>query len=88
MVATSEMPQYQCYKKVHALKIAKWNVYGECANFWLEGGRSASHPKEMVARYEPKIGDYYVIYDDGYASVSPAAAFEAGYTLISAPVAE
>jgi len=24
-------------------------------------------------------GDYYVVYDDGYASISPREAFEAGY---------
>jgi len=27
-------------------------------------------------------GDYYVVYEDGYKSISPAKAFEEGYTLI------
>lgn len=31
------------------------------------------------AQHRPKIGDYIVIYDDGYMSVSPATAFENGY---------
>ncbi len=33
----------------------------------------------MTARYQPKAGDYWVIYEDGYQSISPKAAFEAGY---------
>jgi hypothetical protein len=36
-----------------------------------------------LAKHEPQVGGYLVIYDDGYYSYSPAAAFEAGYTLIS-----
>jgi hypothetical protein len=28
------------------------------------------------------LGDYAVIYEDGYKSVSPKAAFEDGYTLV------
>jgi hypothetical protein len=31
-------------------------------------------------RHKPSSGGYYVVYDDGYASFSPAQAFEAGYT--------
>lgn len=36
----------------------------------------------VFARGNPRIGDYLVIYDDGYASFSPAAAFEGGYSLL------
>ncbi len=35
---------------------------------------------KMFARYTPVVGDYYVVYDDGYASISPAKAFEEGYS--------
>ena len=31
-------------------------------------------------RGRPDVGDYVVIYEDGYKSWSPAAAFEAGYS--------
>lgn len=34
---------------------------------------------KMFARYRPVEGDYYVVYDDGYASISPRQAFEDGY---------
>lgn len=33
----------------------------------------------MIERFTPVIGDYYVVYDDGYASFSPKKAFEEGY---------
>jgi hypothetical protein len=34
---------------------------------------------KMFSRYRPIEGDYYVVYDDGYASISPRAAFLEGY---------
>lgn len=36
----------------------------------------------MFVRYQPVAGDYYVVYDDDYASISPAKAFEEGYDRI------
>ena len=33
-------------------------------------------------KHEPKVGGYFVVYDDGYKSWSPADAFEGGYTRI------
>jgi hypothetical protein len=35
-----------------------------------------------IAKHNPQVGGYFVEYDDGYHSFSPAEAFEAGYTLI------
>jgi hypothetical protein len=32
------------------------------------------------ATYSGDIGGYYVVYEDGYKSFSPASAFENGYT--------
>jgi hypothetical protein len=34
-----------------------------------------------LAKHEPAVGGYFVLYDDGYQSFSPAKAFEDGYTL-------
>ncbi len=39
--------------------------------------------REYVRKHEPQAGGYYVVYQDGYKSWSPADAFEEGYTLIS-----
>ncbi|MEE8411370.1 MAG: hypothetical protein V3S47_02625 [Acidobacteriota bacterium] len=33
-----------------------------------------------IDRHHPKVGGWYVLYEDGYESFSPAEAFEAGYT--------
>lgn len=38
----------------------------------------------MFARYRPVPGDYWVEYDNNYASISPRAAFEAGYRRLDA----
>jgi hypothetical protein len=37
---------------------------------------------EYMNRHKPQVGGYYVVYDDGYISYSPAKAFEDGYTRI------
>ena len=87
-----EMPLYQCYKKVHALKIARIEVGldektgkpGSCA---LVFGREERFEPiqvgvEYLSKHKPKAGGYYVVYKDGYKSFSPAEVFEEGYTLI------
>jgi hypothetical protein len=35
---------------------------------------------EFVAKHKPEVGGYFVVYEDGYTSFSPAKAFEEGYT--------
>jgi hypothetical protein len=37
---------------------------------------------DYVKKHNPQAGGYWVQYEDGYESFSPAAAFESGYTLI------
>lgn len=39
---------------------------------------------DFMRRNKPEVGGYYVVYEDGYKSYSPAKAFEDGYSLISA----
>jgi len=73
-----EMPRYQSHKKVWALKIA--SVNGHRLTFADEGYAPLLVDAPMFARYTPVPGDYYVVYDDGYKSISPAKAFEEGYT--------
>ena len=43
----------------------------------LDDGDTVVHPQGT--NYLPKVGDYYVVYEDSYASLSPKAAFENGY---------
>lgn len=40
---------------------------------------------EWLHEKRAEAGGYYVLYDDNYASFSPAKAFEEGYTALSDP---
>ena len=92
MIDTSQMPQYLCHKKVHALRIKVVSV--DYANLLdpksIVGGVlefEENHPPiEVDADYlmakKPQVGGYYVVYEDGYPSYSPAKAMQDGYTLI------
>ena len=85
-----EMPCYVCHKKVWALKIAKIVRDGAGEPRDSDGSAIITPVEEgyapfrvdaaYVAKHKPQIGGYYVVYDDGYKSWSPAQAFEEGYT--------
>jgi hypothetical protein len=84
-----EMPQYQCHKKVWALKIKaiiNSPPDGEEGGAALEiedyGYAPVTVSSEYITKHKPEAGGYYVVYDDGYKSFSPAKAFNDGYTLI------
>lgn len=82
----SEMPRYQCHKQVRALKIRAVvsTIHGPTLDFTDRPDDALVVGEAWVARHRPEAGGYYVVYEDGYASFSPAAAFESGYTLIPA----
>lgn len=90
--AEAELPRYQSHKKVWALKIAGIIRDGDGEDRDSDGsamitpyeGRYAPFKvdAEYMAKHKPQVGGYYVLYDDGYKSWSPAEAFEAGYTRI------
>jgi hypothetical protein len=92
MNASAEMPRYRCHKEVHALKIAEVHYFSPAAGtanhgrLLFEDDRYASMDvtPEWVAKHDPKAGGYFVVYEDGYSSFSPAEAFESGYTRIEA----
>lgn len=77
-----EMPKYKCHKEVHALKIAMIEPHGSGALITPadEGFAPFDVDSHFMAKHAPEPGGYYVVYDDGYKSFSPAEAFEAGYT--------
>lgn len=43
---------------------------------------SVTVSEDYVKKHQPKVGGYYVRYEDGYESFSPAEAFEGGYKKI------
>ena len=93
--ALTEMPKYQSHKIVHALKIKSIEQDIDRAkreNRESDGGAYIV-PEESgfaefkvdynyVKKHNPQVGGYYVVYEDGYKSWSPAEAFEKGYTKI------
>lgn len=76
----AQMPQYQCHKKVGALKIAK--LEGNLLTPAEAGFAPFVVEKEYLRKHNPEVGGYYVVYADGYKSYSPAKPFEEGYTLV------
>lgn len=85
-----EMPIYQSHKKVWALKIKEIVVDGGGTDNESDGSamitpeESAYSPFKVDSSYmhkhNPEVGGYYVVYEDGYKSWSPAGAFEGGTT--------
>lgn len=79
------MPRYKCHKEVDALKVAGYAVQEDGSillTFEEEGFAPVTVPSSFARGRQDLTGGYYVVYDDGYASWSPAAAFEAGYTRV------
>ncbi len=81
------MKKYKCHKEVHAAKIVSLTkmLHDHVQEMLLEG--EFENDKVLVdrvwlAKHQPEVGGYYVEYEDGYTSYSPAEAFEAGYTEI------
>lgn len=72
------LPVYQCFKRVRAAQIV--NITPNTLD--LRGGIFIEVSTEWLTKHTPHIGGYYVVYDDGYASFSPASAFESGYVRI------
>lgn len=84
--AQVQMPQYQSHKKVWALKIKEVRITSdgsmvlqfENPKFGVRGYPIEQHANRPV----PIAGMYFVQYESGYFSFSPAKEFEEGYTLI------
>jgi len=80
-----EMPRYVSHKKVWALQISTINrmTPGKVILSFKEKGYAPLTFDDndlLFARYAPIQGDFYVVYADGYKSLSPRKAFLEGYT--------
>jgi hypothetical protein len=81
----TEMPRYVSHKKVWALEIATINrtVPGKVTLSFVDKGYAPitfDEADPLFARYSPIQRDFYVVYGDGYKSLSPRKAFVEGYT--------
>ncbi len=92
------LPSYRSHKVVQAMKIAGVLRLEEQAigsdkktvSYLLtaEGLPSMSVSQTWHDQHSPEVGGYYVCYEDGYISYSPAKAFEEGYTEVGQDVTE
>ena len=80
------LPRYRCHKEVWALKINFIRPSGDGEHTHLVPENTEYAPiavsTQWMAKHGPVEGGYWVQYEDGYTSYSPAAAFEEGYTLL------
>lgn len=81
------LPKYGCHKEVWALKIKKLVLVpdGSGAVVLTPVGDYAPFVvlRAYIAKHNPQPGGYWVRYEDGYESYSPAVAFELGYTRVN-----
>jgi hypothetical protein len=88
IISKESLPLYQSIKKVRGAKIAliigsldvsdvrlTLEVGSELMDFDVSG--------TYMLKHNPTVGGYYVLYEDGYESFSPADAFEKGNVLIN-----
>jgi len=82
MAPELNLTAFRCHKVVRAARIVRAD-YG--AGLVVVEDAAGQHVpltnrRDLMHRRIPVEGDYYVAYGDGYDSISPRAAFEAGYT--------
>lgn len=80
------MPKYRSHKEVRALQIdhiEEGNIWNPWVIHFVDKGITPKNvDAKMFVHYFPHRGDYLVIDDVGYESISPQAVFESGYTRI------
>jgi len=85
-------PVYQSDTLVQAIKIGAIGLELPEGESLITKGKWMIHPEDQsfkpfqvsqsfIKKHDPCQGGYYVIYQDGYTSYSPAQAFEEGYKL-------
>ena len=82
----SFLGEYKCHKVVRAGKITGINPRGAGNGQVLlhfENGSSTNVNSAWIKRHNAVLGGYFVVYEDGYTSFSPAKPFEEGYSHVS-----
>ena len=76
----NELPQYKCHKVVRAGRIH--SCIGGVLSVQVGNAKAVVEfdvGREWVKKHQPERDGYFVVYEDGYQSYSPANVFEAGY---------
>lgn len=79
------LPKWRSHKVVEGFKIASivYNANGGATLYAKDPAVYVEVDQKYLDRYRPEINHYYALYKDGYESLSPADAWESGYTLLS-----
>lgn len=86
----SRLDKYECHKVVRAAKLlAVEEVHlleGFPVRLTFDAEELAQYdvPLDWISSKGAHAGGYFVVYEDGYESFSPAKAFEEGYSLLAA----
>ena len=89
MTSSAKLPRWQSHKVVEADKIVEVSSREPSQSngariVWLLACGVRIHASDTLLNRVPKglpsLGGYYVRYEDGFESWSPARAFEEGYT--------
>ncbi len=83
----SDLPLYDCHKQVRALQIMSVDHgFDGVVIYFVEAGYlKVKHDLDFAQRHSDvlKPGNYYMLYKDGYVSISPEKAFVDGYSLVA-----
>ena len=83
-----DAPNYLCTKQVRALKIKSVELrkdrlpYHGVLTPERDNYMEIWVSDQFIERHNPQPGDYFVLYKDGYTSISPPEPFEKGYRII------
>jgi hypothetical protein len=81
-MSQEEMALYQCHKQVRAFKILRIDPQMDGGARLRDNANTQHVDRKFVSQHAPEVGGYFVLYEDGYKSYSPAKAFEEGYSII------
>lgn len=96
VISARDLPKYRCHKDVRAAKVLECidhrppdhpDQYLPYKTLVLDTAPEKTVLRvswDWFAKHNPSAGGYYVLYEDGYTSFSPAKAFEEGYTKVDA----
>jgi len=87
-----QLPTYKCFKEVRAGQIQRieraGNDYDVYMSVVAHGDAVERVTHDWLVKFQPQVGGYVLLYEDGYRSYSPADVFEAGYAKVEdVPVA-
>lgn len=82
-ITMTDWPEYESHKVVRAAKIVNIYQHPERGRTIMVQADESEAPEQFepnLANMPANVGDWAMLYPDGYKSISPRKAFEEGYT--------